>query len=215
MARPTGDTPTRTRRRILDALKLNGPSDAATLAADHGTTTMAIRQHLYALQDEGFVSFSEMPRAVGRPAKVWSLTDAAQKFFPDGHADLTTGLIGAMRAVFGEDGVQRLIQERTAEQTALYARRLDPLNSLKDKLEELAAIRNEEGYMAAVEREGDDFLFVENHCPICAAASVCSGLCAGELTVYKAVLGPGVAVERTDHILAGARRCAYRVSAVR
>jgi len=28
------------------------------------------------------------------------------------------------------------------------------------------------------------------------------------------VLGDGVAIERTDHILAGARRCAYRIAPI-
>ena len=31
---------------------------------------------------------------------------------------------------------------------------------------------------------------------------------------FQAALGPDVAVERTDHILAGARRCAYRITAL-
>jgi predicted ArsR family transcriptional regulator len=56
-------------------------------------------------------------------------------------------------------------------------------------------------------------LLIENHCPICAAARACTNLCAGELRVFQQVLGPGVTVERIDHILAGARRCAYRVKA--
>ncbi|MES2724598.1 MAG: MarR family transcriptional regulator, partial [Pseudomonadota bacterium] len=55
------------------------------------------------------------------------------------------------------------------------------------------------------------FLLVENHCPICAAAAACQGFCRAELMVFRAVLGPGVHIERTDHILAGARRCAYRI----
>ncbi len=39
----------------------------------------------------------------------------------------------------------------------------------------------------------------------------CTGLCAAELSVFQAVLGINVEVTRGDHILAGARRCAYRV----
>jgi predicted ArsR family transcriptional regulator len=30
--------------------------------------------------------------------------------------------------------------------------------------------------------------------------------------VFRDVLGPDVEIRRTDHILAGARRCAYRIS---
>ena len=52
-------------------------------------------------------------------------------------------------------------------------------------------------------------MLVENHCPICAAATACQGLCRDELALFQKVLGPNVEVERTEHILAGARRCAY------
>lgn len=61
---------------------------------------------------------------------------------------------------------------------------------------------------------GGEFLLVENHCPICAAATACTGLCAKELEVFQSVLGNDVVVTRTEHIVAGARRCAYRVCPV-
>ena len=70
--------------------------------------------------------------------------------------------------------------------------------------------------MAAVEQASDGgLLLVENHCPICDAARACSGLCTAELACFREALGDDVRVERTSHILAGARRCAYRISAHR
>ena len=56
------------------------------------------------------------------------------------------------------------------------------------------------------------FLLVENHCPICVAARSCQALCRDELGVFRDALGPDAQVERTDHLLAGARRCAYRIA---
>jgi len=53
---------------------------------------------------------------------------------------------------------------------------------------------------------------VENHCPICAAARLCTGLCREELNLFRKVLGRDVRIERISHILAGANRCAYRVT---
>lgn len=202
-----------TRQAILDMLKLDGPSEAAEMAEKQGVSTMAVRQHLYALQEEGFVDYAESPRPVGRPAKIWALTPAADRFFPDAHAELTAGLLGAMQATFGEEGLRKLIAERTAQQIRTYAERVDPEESVEGKLQALAALREAEGYMAGVEAADDgSFLLVENHCPICVAAKACSRLCDGELTVFRAVLGPHVTVERADHLLAGARRCAYRVT---
>jgi predicted ArsR family transcriptional regulator len=61
--------------------------------------------------------------------------------------------------------------------------------------------------------DGAGWLLVENHCPICAAAALSPGLCRAELRAFQEALGPGAHVERTEHIVAGARRCAYRVTA--
>ena len=57
---------------------------------------------------------------------------------------------------------------------------------------------------------GDGY-FAKNHCPICAAAAACTGLCGAELDVFQAVLAEAVEITRTEHIVAGGRRCAYEV----
>ncbi len=65
--------------------------------------------------------------------------------------------------------------------------------------------------MAEVKPAGKGaFLLAENHCPICAAATACQRFCLTELDLFRAVLGPGVNVERTEPILSRGRRCAYR-----
>ena len=94
-----------------------------------------------------------------------------------------------------------------------YAAALAPATSLGERVARLAELRAAEGYMAEVSVESDGFLLVENHCPICAAAAACQGFCRAELQAFRDALGPGANVERTDHMLAGARRCAYRITA--
>ena len=86
LARPTEQP---TRRALLDALKRDGAAQAADLAASIGVSPMAVRQHLYALRDEGLVGYEEQARPRGRPAKLWRLTEAADRYFPDAHAELT------------------------------------------------------------------------------------------------------------------------------
>jgi predicted ArsR family transcriptional regulator len=58
------------------------------------------------------------------------------------------------------------------------------------------------------------FVLVENHCPICAAAVACQGFCRAELDVFRAVLGDRAEVVRTEHIVAGGRRCSYAIREV-
>ena len=174
---------------------------------------MGVRQHLYGLETEGLVDYQDEPRPIGRPAKRWRLTPAAEKFFPDGHQDLAVDLIGSMRDVFGDAGLEKLLEARTKAQVETYRNALRGAMTPKARLEALAKKRTAEGYMAEVQSEGSaGFLFIENHCPVCSAARICQGLCASELEVFRSVLGADLLVERTDHILAGARRCAYRVT---
>src|SRR3546814_17085422 len=71
---------------------------------------MAVRQHLYDLEAEGLVTHEAEARPVGRPAKLWRLTPAADRFFPDGHAELTVSLINSMKQTFGAEGLDKLLR---------------------------------------------------------------------------------------------------------
>lgn len=185
--------------------------DAHAMAEQLAISAMAVRQHLYALQDEQLIAYEEEPRPMGRPAKLWHLTAAADRFFPEGYAELTLSLIHSVTEAFGPDGLERLLDIRTKQQLEAYLAQMGEHDSWQDRLETLADIRTREGYMANVLPQQDgSMLLVENHCPICAAAETCTGLCDRELEIFQTVLG--VDVERTEHILAGARRCAYRVA---
>jgi predicted ArsR family transcriptional regulator len=205
----------RTADRILYLLKTKGPRTAAQLARRLGVTAMAVRQHLYGLNEQGLVDFTNLHGPVGRPSRMWRLTSRAAARFPESHAELTLEMIAAVRAAFGEKGLDRLLAERTRMQLREYREAIRAAGdaSLEGRVRALAAIRREQGYMAECAARPDGTLLLrENHCPICVAAKSCQGLCREELSLFKAVLGAGVRVERTDHILAGAQRCAYVIA---
>ncbi|HKV38614.1 MAG TPA: metalloregulator ArsR/SmtB family transcription factor [Blastocatellia bacterium] len=202
----------KTRRAIVKLLKTEGPMDSSRLAKRLGLTSMAVRQHLYSLEQEKMVTAEDRPVPIGRPAKYWQLTREADRLFPDAHAELSVALIDALGDAFGPEGLDRVLQSRAARQRADYSTRVDHSGSLKEKLRQLAQVRTEEGYMAELKAEGKGrFLLVENHCPICAAATACLGFCSTELDLFRAVLGPGVKVERAEHLISGDRRCAYLI----
>ena len=204
---------TKTRRRIVKLLKTEGSMDSASLAGRLGVTAMAVRQHLYALQQEKLVSADERPVPLGRPAKFWTLTKDAERLFPDAYAELNAALITSVQDAFGPEGMSRLLDARAVRQRADYASRINASAPLAKRVQQLAKIRADEGYMAEVRRDGRGFVLIENHCPICAAATVCQGFCATELDLFRSALGPGVSVERSEHILSGDRRCVYRIAA--
>jgi predicted ArsR family transcriptional regulator len=163
------------------------------------------------------VKFSNERRPVGRPAQIWRLTERAATRFPESHAELTLEMISAIRVAFGEEGLDKLLKERTRRQLRDYSEKIRSAGSgLLERVRALSEIRSAQGYMSeCMARPDGTILFAENHCPICIAAESCQGLCREELSLFREVLGKKTSVERTDHILAGARRCAYVICPAR
>jgi predicted ArsR family transcriptional regulator len=159
------------------------------------------------------VEFSDQARGRGRPRRMWSLTPRATSLFPDTHGQLTADLIRTIRSELGEKAFDRLLQRRAVEIAANYRQRLAHECDMAGKLAALAEIRSAEGYMARLEElPGEGYLLVEDHCPICAAATTCQGFCSIELEIFGSLLDEGWQIERRDHLLSGARRCAYRIT---
>ena len=199
---------TDTGQRLLQALKTRGPQAAASLAAACAITPMGAHKQLQALLAQGLVQAQDQAGGIGRPKRIWSLSAAGHGRFPDGHGDLAMQLI----SLLDESALERLIGAREAQMRSQYLERVSGCKTLGGKLRALAGIRSEEGYMARVEREAQAWLLIEDHCPICAAATRCQGFCRSELDLFRLVLGLDVDVQRSEHTVAGGRRCAYRIT---
>lgn len=214
---PTGNpiapwTPRSPAERILFALKMHGDQTAAHLGRTMGTSGEAARQQLVRLAEDGLVECWSQAKGVGRPSQFWKLTEKGQSRFPDTHAALTTDILDMIRSELGEGVLETLIDKRESRTRAHYLAQMGDAKTLGDRVQRLADLRSLEGYMADFEAIEDGYMLYENHCPICAAATACQNFCRAELAVFRDVMGAGVRVEREDHIVAGARRCAYRIT---
>ena len=196
--------------RILLLLKTEGPQLGSAVGDHLGISAEAARQQLTKLGEEGLAEpVTEQGSGRGRPRQLWQLTAAGHQTFPDGHAELTAGLLSLISEQLGPGALDTVISARETETLARYRQDVSAPD-LGERVRQLAAIRSREGYMADCWQEEDgSFTLVENHCPICAAASVCAGFCRSEIETFRAVLG--ARVERSEHILLGARRCAYSI----
>lgn len=199
---------------ILQRLKTRGPQSVKILASQLGMTTMGVRQHLAELRGRGLVDQTRETRQTrGRPVHLWKLTGDGHRQFPDGHAQVTLELIDTLRQELGPTRLDRLIDVRSQRLQVRYERVLEASGpTLEDRVTALTALRNEEGFMAEVRLLPDGWLLIENHCPVCAAAKLCQQFCHSELDMFRSLLANYADVERVDHLFAGARRCAYKIS---
>jgi predicted ArsR family transcriptional regulator len=198
--------------QLLFALKTRGPATTRELAARAGITRQAAREHLTRLAAAHLVSHTTTPAGIGRPGHTWSLTEKGHHRFPDTHAQITVELIEGIRAEFGEAGLSRMLARRERAMAEHYQKVLQGAKTLRERVARLVRLRSAEGYMAAAFRRDDGtFVIVENHCPICAAATACQGFCRSEIALFARLLAPAQ-VTRSEHLLAGGRRCAYLVA---
>ncbi len=199
--------------RLLLQLKTNGPQTASDLALTLRITGEAVRQQLQKLAADGLIKFQSEKKGVGRPRQRWKLTKLGEGRFSDAHSLITVQLIQGIRESLGEGALNTILRFREEEMEVAYGAALTDAATLSARVQRLAEIRSHEGYMTEWHEEADGtFLFIENHCPICAAATTCQGFCRSELSLFQRCLGgDNVRIERTEHILSGSRRCAYKI----
>lgn len=201
----------KTIERILHIIKRQGTVTAKQIAAELRITTMGARQHLQSLEDDGIVAFHDVKVKVGRPTRHWALTQKGHGQFADRHGELTIQVIEAVEHLFGSEGLEKVTAEREAHTLHYYQQQLADCDDLFSQLQTLVQLREQEGYMAELQTVESGYLLIENHCPICRAAQRCPALCQSELNIFKQLLGEHCDIARSEHIIAGQRRCTYLI----
>ncbi len=207
------DANSKARDKVLYLLKTRGAMTSGQLAEILEISAIAVRQHLQLLEGDGLVNHTIRKGKVGRPAHVWHLTPAANALFPDQHAELTLGLIDAVKQVHGEVGLQAVLRTWSERQATRAVESFGPPQAaLRDRIETLVRMRRDQGYMAEwTEKEDGSFELIENHCPVGEAACACDEICEGESMIFSRLLGEDVLVKRSEHIPSGDRRCLYQI----
>jgi DeoR family suf operon transcriptional repressor len=209
---PLATLPT-TRRAILNLLKREGPQSAAQVATALALTPAAIRMQLVHLEDDGLLEHrdaeSDGPRR-GRPSHVYVLSAAGEALYPKRYGDLTTELLGYLGGPEGAQ-VDALFEQRRQRRVDGARPRLSNL-SFDQQVQALAAILDEDGYLADAERLSDgSWRITEHNCAILTVAHGFSQACSSELSFIRDAL-PGAKVERVAHLMDGAHVCAYLVT---
>ncbi len=197
--------------KFLRLLKTRGPQTSLAVAKELGITGEGARFQLTRLVEEGLVQVITESKGVGRPTQIWSITEKGNARFPDNHAEFSVQLIESIKEALGQDALDEVIALRERKANGKYIDALKNIPGLEEKISRLAELRNTDGYLAEWDKDGDGFILIENHCPICAAAQRCNDLCDAELNTFKEIFGEGISIERVDHIIAGSRRCAYKI----
>ncbi|MVO98450.1 helix-turn-helix transcriptional regulator [Paenibacillus lutrae] len=203
------DTEPSTRKVVMSLLRTKGPLSVGDLAKELGITEMAVRRHLNTLDRDGLIQSELVRQAMGRPLHMYSLSKQADDLFPKKYHTLTLDILEELVAEEGEEKLNRLFERREDKLADRYGPRMEG-KSLPEKVEELAQIQNENGYMVSLEQaENGEMILNEHNCPISQVADQYSTACRCELNLFRKLLG--VPVERTECLAKGGTKCVYRI----
>lgn len=192
-------------------LKMRGQSTALSIAEELSITKEGARKHLLGLAEEGLIKPVSRREGVGRPSTYYLLTEKGINRFPDTHAEVTVQLLQSVKKLLGENALDLLISDREANVYSKYKKAIEQTETIEEKLSVITQKRTEEGYMAEWEKKNGEYYLIENHCPICAAATECQGFCRSELNNFKQLIGTDYTIERVEYIIEKGRRCVYRI----
>lgn len=201
-----------TRYRILEIIKEQGDATVAELAQRLDMASVSVRHHLDVLQGENLIETPRVRRrgTVGRPQQVYTLTSAAEQFFPNNTQHLAVALIHELKHVL-LPGQLNAVFDRLADKMAGEARPLPEGSSTQQRLETTVDFLNDRGYLARWAHEGDALVLFNLNCPYAGVSSEHRELCRMDQRLISQLVGCNlIPLARLSE---GGCRCAYALAA--
>ncbi|OJF18197.1 MAG: hypothetical protein A6D91_02235 [Bacillaceae bacterium G1] len=195
-----------TREEILTLLKQTPNLSVGEIAQKLGITEMAVRRHLNNLERDQLLSSHLVRQSMGRPSRVYHLTEKADDYFPKAYMTFAIELMEDLGHLQGPEVVNRLFQRRAER---LYGQYKEEVNgaTLEEKIQQLVRVQNRKGYMVELEKQGEQFTLKEYNCPIAQVAKQFPQACDGEIQLFQRLLG--CRVEQIQCMAKGAPHCAF------
>ncbi len=198
------------KRDILDYLLCHGQATAKELAQNLDISPQAIRRHLKDLELEGLLEYQKSQTKMGRPQYIYQLSRQGRDRFPNGYGEFAVSFLDTLAETVGQEQVNYVLQKQWQRKAAEYQSRIGK-GSLEERVKNLLALRQAEGYMAQLYQLPDDaYLLSEHNCAISEVAESYPSVCGHELEMFAAIL-PDCKIERTHWINHGEHRCGYRI----
>ena len=180
------------KKKLLYYLKVMHQAGLEDLAAVMKISRMAVHKHLSSLQQRGLVEAIENRGRVGRPKMIYQLTSQSKTVFTKSYSAIATQALDFIERNMGKEGVKKVLYERQGELFDQYYKRLKGLDFNK-RVNELARIRDEEGYIAESRSKSDGkHVLLEYNCPIIHIAEKHWEACLTETELFEKLLGANI-----------------------
>jgi len=197
-----------TRERVLQTLLVNKRCTINELAEAVDINPISVRHHINRLQAEGLVSSEEERHGVGRPRRVYFLTEEGVEKFPSRYVRLATMLLEQLKETMPPSMINQIFSEIAKELASDYTDDLEAL-SMEERLDLVKQMLNNEGFTVKWEKQGDHYQIHEVSCPYYYVGQTHPEVCSVDQTLISTVLS--VPAEKIKCVLHGDARCTYIV----
>jgi predicted ArsR family transcriptional regulator len=197
-------------RRVLVLLKRGGKQSVGELAEELDLAAETVRGHMNALASSGLVHRAGSRKdGPGRPEILYGLTDRAEALFPQEEGRLLRELTAYLTGEGHDDVLEEFFDDRLERQREEARSRLEGLGG-RERLEEIADLLTEEGFMAeVVETDDGQPGLCLCHCPLKEMVTVSRLPCRAEEAWIGELLGEELT--RRSWMPEGDRTCTYTV----
>jgi predicted ArsR family transcriptional regulator len=200
-----------TRERVLYTLLKNQHCTINELAEAVQINPISVRHHIAKLQAEGLVDSEEERHGVGRPRRLYVLTEAGLERFPTRYIQMSNRLLDQIKQQLPIQQVRMLFANMAK---ALIDEEAENTNFsglvFEERLELVKKLLMREGFTVEWERKGDEYHIIETNCPYLHVGHYHPEICAMDQTLISSILN--VPTEKVKCILNGDQLCTYVIT---
>lgn len=195
-----------TRERVLQTLLTRQRCTINELAEAVDINPISVRHHIAKLQADGMVKSEEERHGVGRPRRLYFLSEKGLEHFPSRYLRLTIRLLEQLKETMPVQMVSKLFSQMAEDMASEYKSVFDGL-SLEKRLDLVTTLLGEEGFLVEWDQTDDQYLIREINCPYYHVGQNHPEICAVDETLISTVLN--VPAEKIKCVLKGDADCTY------
>ena len=200
---PIGET----QRELLRALLRDKPGLTIDgLAGKLEVSRNAVRQHLGALENIGWVTKGDRRSTGGRPEQLYVLTDAGKELFPRQYSWFSELLIDAMREG-GDAPFEERLSAMGKKVGASIRAQSDAHASVAERVNTVSEMMIELGYDATAQLNGQGAVIEAQNCVFHQLAIKQPEVCRFDIAMMEA--GTGMKVEHKTCMARGEAKCCF------
>ncbi len=199
---------TSTRELVLQNLLNRQRLTINELAEAVEINPISVRHHIARLEADGFVSSEQERHGVGRPRRVYYLTQAGMELFPSRYVTLSSRLVEQLKENLSQELVASLFTKIGVglAEDRVSADSLAKL-STHDRLDLVKQLLVKEGFTVEIEENSGQYVIKETSCPYVHVGQEHREVCLVDLSLISTIMS--TPVQRTQCILDGHACCAY------